>query len=187
MHRMRFGRRGVLTTLSRFVFAAALAGVLTVGPVRALAQGAAPAAKQDWKDRAEYDLFAAIQADTTPASRLDKLNQWKDKYPQTDFDLQRRQLFLATYVALNQPAKAWDAAKDVLAADPKDFTGLYYTMLLTPLIPSATPEQIDAGSKAANALLSGGLDAQFDPAKKPATVTDAQWTQTRTAVEEACH
>jgi tetratricopeptide (TPR) repeat protein len=177
----------VLTKISRFVFAAALVGVFAVGPVRVLAQDAAPAAKQDWKDRAEYDLFAAIQADTTPASRLDKLNQWKDKYPATDFDLQRRQLFLTTYVALNQPAKALDAAKDVLGKDPKDFTGLYYTLLLTPVIPNATPEQLDAATKASAAMLGGGLDDQFAAAKKPATVSDAQWTQTRTAVEEESH
>jgi len=179
----------VLTTSSRFLFAAVLAGALLVGPVRVVAQDtAAPAAqKQEWKDRAEYDLFDSIQKDTNPQTRLDKLNQWKDKYPKTDFAKQRSQLFLTTYAQANQPAKAVDAAKDVLADDPSDFTGLYYTMLETPQVPSPTPDQLDAGTKAANALLNGGLDAQFAAAKKPATVTDAQWAQARRDVEEAAH
>ena len=179
----------MLTTTTRFMFAAVLAGALLVGPVAVKAQqAAAPAGqKQDWKDRAEYDLFDAIQKDTTPQSRLDKLNQWKDKYPQTDFAAQRRALFLDTYVKLNQGPKALEAAKEIVAADPADFTGLYYTMLLSPQTQNPTPDQVDTGAKAANALLNGGIDAQFAPAKKPATVTDAQWTQARTGVEEEAH
>lgn len=179
----------MLTISSRFIFAVALAGVLAVGPGRVLAQeaAAAQAGQPNWKDRGEYDLFDSIQKDATPQSRLDKLNQWKDKYPQTDFSAQRRALFLDTYVKLNQPPKALEAAKDILAADPKDFLALYYTMLLAPQIPSPSAEQVDAAAKAANSLLNGGLDAQFAAAKKPATVTDAQWTQTRTGVEEAAH
>lgn len=178
----------MLTRSSKFLFAAVLAGALMVGPVRVTAQEAAAAPSgQNWKDRAEYDLFDSIQKDATPQSRLDKLNQWKDKYPQTDFSKQRAQLFLTTYAQLNQAPKALDAAKDVLASDPADFTGLYYTMLLTPQLPSATPDQVETANKAANSLLNGGLDAQFAKDKKPATVTDAQWTQARAGVEEAAH
>jgi tetratricopeptide (TPR) repeat protein len=178
----------VLTITSRLIFAVALTGVLAVGPVRVLAQEAAAQAGQpNWKDRGEFDLFDSIQKDTNAQTRLDKLNQWKDKYPQTDFTAQRGQLFLATYAALNQPAKALEAAKEILATTPSDFTGLYYTMLLTPQIPTPSADQIDAASKAATSLLNGGLDTQFAPPKKPAAVTDAQWTQARTGVEEEVH
>ncbi len=179
----------MLTTTSRFLFAAVLAGALLIGPVRMAAQqAAAPAGqKPEWKDRAEYDLFDSIQKDTNPQTRLDKLNQWKDKYPKTDFVKQRDQLFITTYAAAKQPAKALDVAKDILASNPSDFTAQYYTMLLTPQLTSPTPDQLDAATKAANSLLNGGLDAEFAAAKKPATVTDTQWAQARRDVEEASH
>ena len=137
-------------------------------------------------------MYDSITKDATPQSRLDKLNQWKDKYPSTDFITQRRALFLDTYVKLGQVQNALSAAKEVLAADPKDFTALYYVTLLTPQIPGTTgkqaaPDQLEDAQKAANALLSGGLDSQFAADKKPANVTDDQWKKARTDIESVAH
>ncbi|MBV9676781.1 MAG: hypothetical protein JO185_10635, partial [Acidobacteriaceae bacterium] len=66
------------------------------------AGGQQPAAGQkNWKDRAEYDLYAKITQTPDPAARLQLLNQWQDKYPQTDYNQERYQFYLAT---LNQLA-----------------------------------------------------------------------------------
>jgi tetratricopeptide (TPR) repeat protein len=180
-----------LTVLSVLLLAA---GVIAVTPTTLRAQQAPAAAggQKNWKDRAEYDLYDGITKDQNQQSRLDKLNQWKDKYPTTDFAAERRTLFLTTYVGLGQVMQALGAAKEILAATPDDFTALYYTTLLTPQIPAAskqaaTAEQLSDGQKAADALVNGGLDKQFAADKKPANVTDDQWKKARTDIEAVSH
>src|SRR5271154_4381478 len=118
-----------------------MAGLVCVAPVRMRAQDATsqPGQKQpEYKDRGEYDLYDSITKDTNPATRLEKLDQWKAKYPNTDFVKQRRQIYLTTYVALNKVRDALDMAKEILADDPKDFTALYWTVELTPKLPAVT-------------------------------------------------
>jgi tetratricopeptide (TPR) repeat protein len=167
-----------------------IAGLATVG----FAQNApaAQAGQKNWKDQAEYDLFVAIGKDTNPQTKLEKLNQWKEKYPSSDYADARRTLFLQTYSAAGQVANGLAAAKEILATDPKDFPALYYITSMTPQIPAVTQkvptgDQLADGQKAANALLSGALDAQFASDKKPANVSDEQWKQTRTGVEAGAH
>jgi tetratricopeptide (TPR) repeat protein len=169
----------------------ALAGMLSTGPVRLFAQqqqGGAPAqtGQKNWKDRDEYDLYNSILSDQNPQTKLDKLNQWKTKYPSSEFSDARRILYLTTYAALGQVQNALNQAKEILAADPKDFTSLYWTTLLTPQAPP-TPDSLDQGTKAANALLNGGLDTQFASDKKPANVSDEQWKTARRDIEAAAH
>lgn len=171
----------------------ALVGTVWTVPSRLHAQAAAqPAAggakdERQWKDRTEYDLYNAITSATDANTALQKLNEWKEKYPTTAFDKERRTLYLTTDVKLNQPAKAIDAAKDLLALDPNDFRALYYIALLTPQLPSATPDQIDQAQKAANALLGGAIDKQFAPDKKPAATSDADWKKAATDIQIVAH
>ena len=142
------------------------------------AQGAQP----QYKDQAEYTLYSAILADTNPKTKLDKLQEWQTKYPVTDFAKQRKQLYLDTYVKLNQPKDAVAAAKSILADDPKDFTSLYYTMYFTRALAGAnpTPDVLDQGEKATAALL-----ANIDT--PPPNVTAEQWKGARTPVETLGH
>ena len=149
----------------------------------AFAQAPAPQAGQkNWKDRAEFDLFDAMSKDTNPKTKLEKLNQWKEKYPATDFTDLRQTALLTTYVALGQVQDALNTAKETLARDAADFTALYYTALLTPTLATmnvaATPEQLDAAEKAANAILAGA---------KPANVNDADWQKAKGAIEAIAH
>ena len=165
-----------------------LAVVLGIASVQGRAQNAAATGGQpNWKDQAEYELYNAILKDTNPQTKLEKVNQWKDKYPSTEFIAARRTLFLTTYVQLNQVVNALNAAKEILANDPGDFTALYYVTLLTPHAPSPTADQLADAQKAANELLNGGLDKQFAPDKKPAGVTDQQWKKARTDIEAVAH
>ena len=73
------------------------AGQQPAGQQAAGQSGTAPA--KNYKDRAEYDLYSKITQTQDPKARLDLLNQWQDKYPQTDFKQERDQYFLATLAA----------------------------------------------------------------------------------------
>jgi tetratricopeptide (TPR) repeat protein len=143
---------------------------------------AAAAGQPQYKDPAEYTLYSSILADTNPKTRLDKLQEWQTKYPTTEFAKVRKQIYLDTYVKLNQPKDAVDTAKQILAEDPKDFWSLYYTMSLTRAVAGdkPTPDVLDQGEKATTALL-----ANIDT--PPPGVAADKWQGARTPVEALGH
>ncbi len=156
-----------------FVVAIAISSALGLGS--AWGQNQQPAASQtaqkapNWKDRAEYDLVQSSDAEKDPQKKLDLLNQWKLKYPETDFKEKRLEDFVVAYQALNQPDKMLAAAKELLAFNPKNLKALFWIAVLS--VPGQTsPDGLDLAQKAANGLLS---------AEKPAAVTDDQWKQTQ--------
>jgi len=162
--------------------AVAAVGLLTPPWVTGQDQPAAAAKEPQYKDPAEFTLYDSILKDTTPKTKLEKLQEWQTKYPATEFAKQRKQLFLNTYVALNQPKDAVAAAKVILADDPKDFTSLYYTMFYTRTLAgnNPTPDVLDQGEKAAAAIV-----ANIDT--PPPNVTEAQWKGARPGVEMMGH
>ena len=169
----------------KFTLAAGMLGMLSLAPVRIMAQSGTPAAQasqKNWKDRAEYDLFDAITKDANAKTRLDKLQQWEKQYPQTDYKQERHQFFLTTYVALNQPKEAVGVAKQMLADDPKDFNALYYTMFLTRTLYGANHQTsaLDDGEQAGKALV-----ANIDT--PPPGVAADQWAKLRPDIEQLSH
>jgi len=170
--------RKTMTTLT-----AAAAGLLL--SVSVWGQGA-PAQKQ-WKDRAEYDLFDAIVKAQDAKKRLELLNTWKAKYPQTDFRAERNAYYIAVYQQLNQGKELLNFCKsEVLPADPKDMTCLYYVSVLTISLADTSPEALDFGEKCAKAMLEN-LDAAFAPDKKPKEMPEDQFQKQRRAVEAQGH
>src|SRR5260370_11733056 len=167
------------------LLAVAVTGILALAPVALRAQGSKPPASTEpqWKDRAEYDLYEAISKDAMPQTKLEKLIEWRDKYPATDFLAIRQRNFLTTYAALGKVVEALNAAKEMLAKDPNDFYALYYTSFESPLLAASgskpTEEQLSAAEKASNAILN-------DP-KKPSEVTDADWNQVKSAAQVVAH
>jgi tetratricopeptide (TPR) repeat protein len=150
-------------------------------PARMFGQAAAPAAGQpqkNWKDRAEFDLYTSIGQDQNPKTRLEKLQQWSDKYPMTEFADLRQTAYLTTYANLNDGKNATEVAKKILADNPKDFTASYYIMLFTqPLYgQTQTPAILDDGEKAAKTIL-----ANIE--MPPPNVAADQWAKLRPAVE----
>ena len=143
---------------------------------------AAQGEKSPYKDPGEYTLYDSILKDTNPKTKLDKLQEWQTKYPDTTFLKQRKALFFDTYVKLNQPKDAVAAAKVILADDPKDFQALYYTMYFTRALAgnNPTPDVLDQGEKAATAIV-----ANIDT--PPPNVTADQWKGARPGVEELGH
>ena len=166
--------------LSRKVMAVALTSVLGIGA----AQGQTP--QKNWKDRAEYDLFESINKETNGARKLDLLNNWKDKYANTDFKQERLTMFLTTYQALNQPAKMIETAREMLSNDPKEFQALYWITFLTPSMNNPAPDALGSGEQAAGELLAN-LDATFAPEKKPANLSEADWKKARQDMEALGH
>jgi hypothetical protein len=165
--------------------AAGMLGILCLTPVRMFGQTPAPAAQppqKNWKDRAEYDLYDAITKDTNAKTRLEKLQQWEKQYPQTEWLLERRTLLVTTYVQLNQAKEATEAAKQLVAADPKNFTGLYYIMYFTQVVYGQTKAQdaLDQGEQAANTIVSN-IDTP------PPGVTAEQWAKLRPDIELLAH
>jgi tetratricopeptide (TPR) repeat protein len=171
---------------SNLILAVAIAGIIGLAPARAQAPAGGATGQKNWKDRTEYDLFEAARTGKDPKANLEKLDQWKKSYPQTDFLGQRQQLYLANYVAAGQIPNAINTAKEILATDPNNFQALYYITLYTmSLVPpgSATvpPEICDQGEKAAAGMIAN-LDKQ-----KPANMSDADWAKTRQPIEAVAH
>ncbi len=170
---------------SKILLSVSLMGMLCVPAVRMMAQAQPPAStapQKNWKDRAEFDLYDAITKDTNPKTRLEKLQQWQTQYPTTEYSTERKTLFVTTYAALNMPKETTEAAKQLLADDPKSFTAYYYIMLFTQPLYAAnqSPDVLDQGEKAAKAI----LDNINTP---PPNVTEEQWKTLRPQVEPLAH
>src|SRR3954466_6446903 len=73
---------------------------------QAAGQPAGQAGAKNYKDRAEYDLYSKISQTTDPKAKLELLQTWQDKYPQSDFASDRNTLFMVTLsqLAPNDPA-----------------------------------------------------------------------------------
>jgi tetratricopeptide (TPR) repeat protein len=127
------------------------------------------------KDQAEYDLFAGATKETDPNKKLQLLNTWKEKYPDSDYKEDRLKLILGTYQQMGNAAKMADTAKEILATNPNDVSALYWLTLLsgTPGSLPATPDTFATGEKAAQGLLA---------AKKPPEVKEEDWKALKTEV-----
>ncbi len=134
--------------------------------------------QKQWKDRAEYDLWESINKEQNANTKLGLLNTWKQKYPASDYADARIVLFIQTYQALGNAKGMMESAKELVAMDAKNFQGLYWMNLLTISMNDNSPAALDAGEKAGKGLLDA-IPETFDPAKKPANVSDDVWRQER--------
>jgi tetratricopeptide (TPR) repeat protein len=173
---------GKLTGISAITLLSVFTGLTQARPALAAPQQAqsgqvaqsgqtAPGQKQKKvKDQGEYDLFNAVTKETDPNKKLALLKTWQEKYPDSDYKLERLQYMLATYQQLGQTAKMIDTAKEILAIDPKDIQALYWIAFLTPTLGNTSPDALDLAEKAANGLLT---------AEKPANVKEEDWTKAK--------
>jgi hypothetical protein len=133
--------------------------------------------KKDWIDRGEYELVAEqIGKTADPNKKLELLNQWKQKYPNTQFGWERLGAYLVTYQQLGKAKEMFDIAKEMSAADPKNFTGPYYIVLLVQSMQTQDPAMLAEGEKAANTILAN-LNEFFAADKKPAGAADDAWNK----------
>jgi hypothetical protein len=129
------------------------------------------------KDQGEYDLYNNVvkaRNEKNAAQELQYLNQWVDKYPQTDFQDEQLQF----YNELNQPAKVFELGQKILAKNANDLAALTLIPANIQKLPNATQDQIDLSQKCAQTLLTN-LDSL-----KPPTVTDDQWKQAKPGLQQ---
>ncbi len=157
--------------MSRLQRSFALLAILAAGVVW-------PAMAQQAKDQAEVDLFNAILKETNAAQKLQLLEQWKQKYPDTAFKVQRATFYMQAYQQAGQMPKAVEAGLELLALEPANFSANFTVASLVPFIGSNDPKIWAEGEKAATALLR---------AEKPAGVTDADWVGAKKQAEIFAH
>ncbi len=149
------------TLFQKALFCAALAAI-TVSGVWAQAQ-------RNWKDRAEYDLYAgitqALQANDG-AKALAMLKEWTEKYPQSDYGDARPALKLNAYKAANDPKGMLSAADEILAVNANDLTANYWVCTLMVSNPQPAADELVRAAKAGDVL---------SQLAKPAEIPDAQW------------
>ena len=108
---------------------------------------------QDWTDRAEYDMALSVRAQSSAASRLPLLDRWKEKYPNSPTRQLRTELTLAAAQSLGDKARLLASARELVAADPKHFAGLYWIALLTPSLPSPAAASLNETESAAKRVI----------------------------------
>ncbi len=165
----------MLFTLKR---ATAILAIGALGIIQAWAQ----APTKNWKDRAEYDLVQQLTKETNPQTKIGLLKQWEEKYPSSDFKEDRYSTMIQTYQQAANAPEMLATTKRMINDFPKSVTGLYYLNLLTISMNNTSPDALDAGEKAGQAML-GLMDETFSPAKKPAQMTDDQWKKERSNFE----
>src|SRR5215471_15604718 len=146
------------------------------------------------KDQAEYDLFNQTLKDANnPAQQIKDLDQWTQKYPDSDYKDDRLDYYIQAYNANKQPAKVLEVGSQLMARDlksvfkdPKQGPGqvlrILYLMSVNILsLPNASPDQVAAGEKAARAL-GDYANEYFTAANKPANTSDADWAKTKNDV-----
>ena len=124
------------------------------------------------KDQAEFDLIQAIQKEPDAKKRVDLVQQWKDKYPTSDFKSERLQTMVVSQQAAGNAAGMRDAALELIKEEPKVILGYQFMNLLTPSMGDKSEAALANSEKAALGMLD-----LLKTATKPANpnLTDAQW------------
>lgn len=139
-----------------------------------------------WTDRGEYDLVMDIRSEASAQKRVELLDRWQAKYPQSELRQVRRELYLATFEALGDGGRMLKTAREMLGEKANDPVGVYWCTLLVPEVRDAPADVLDAGEKAARQLLAG-LDSYFAAAGKPAAFNDAEWQKRKTSAGLLAH
>jgi len=137
---------------------------------------------QQWRDRAEYDLYQSILNEHGSARRLSLLTNWKERYPASDFIQARNDLFIQTYSAVGKPEMVLAVGNEAIHADPQDFTAMYLMAMNVQKLPKPTADQLAAGQRAASGMLDN-LDMFFATNQKPSNTSDVTWAEARTHAE----
>jgi hypothetical protein len=120
----------------------------------------------NWTDRSEYDLVLTIRAEAAPQKRVALLDQWKEKYPQSDLRQMRRELYLQAYQSQGDGPKMLAMAEEMIGEQPDNFVGLYWCTVLIPAGKDAAPDRLKIGETAARQLLAG-LNGYFPTGTDP--------------------
>jgi len=126
---------------------------------------------QAWADRSEYDLALSLRSETVPANQLALISQWRQKYPKSSLKIWRAELELDAARDAGDWKAVLSAATEIFKADPDNFNGSYWTVLLTPS-QNAPVETLETGVNAARKLVVASTT-------RPPAITDAEWQQNK--------
>ncbi|HWB82696.1 MAG TPA: tetratricopeptide repeat protein [Bryobacteraceae bacterium] len=156
-------------------------------------QGGGTPPQKKVKDQGEYDLFNKFlkdfQGNTDPNTQLQDLATWTQKYPESDYKDDRIYYTEQVYAKMKQPDKVLEYGEQYLktpSGQNKDTiraNALYMIALNAQAIGKPTPEQVEQGRAAAQELIDN-LNVFFADNKKPANMSEADWTKTRGEVEK---
>ncbi|MBM3793034.1 MAG: hypothetical protein FJW31_02995 [Acidobacteria bacterium] len=120
-----------------------IASILTLalGVAGAFAQEAKK--QKQVKDQAEYDLLMLVNKEPAGPKKIELLDQWKQKYPESDFREDRAMVYVQTYQQTGNGQGMWTACKNLLAINPKSAPALYFLMSLTTSLND--PSKFDEG------------------------------------------
>ncbi len=141
----------------------------------AQAPPAAPAKK--FKDDAEQALAIAANNEKDPKAQIEKLDKWKHDYPETEYDMDRLDLYFKAYAALKQFHEQIGVAKEMLQKFPNNMGLLRSILVAFQQISSPSAEDRAAANDAA-AYIVNHADEVFAPDQAKANgMTDEQWKQ----------
>lgn len=133
----------------------------------------AQAPQKQLKDAAEGELVQAIQKETDAKKRLQLIEQWKEKYPTSDFKSERAAAMLATAQAAQDAGKTRDAAREIIAVDQGQ--GPASMQAYAVLVQFGMKDMNEAEvSENAQKMLSSLNTAMADD-KKPANISAPDW------------
>jgi hypothetical protein len=188
---------GALTLLTGLVAVPAALAQATSNPQsnqpQATGQTAATGQNtKNWKDRAEYDLALKVSQTADPKQRLELLNTWTDKYPQTDYIQDRLQSYMVTLNQLaasdpNARKQLIDKAEEMLKVDPNNFTADYFIATWGPQLGGTPSPDLEGQVDTAAHGMLDNIDKQFAPDKKPANMSADQWAQAKTVATALAH
>ena len=116
-----------MVSKSRRLSACVLA--FTLGVAGALAQEAKK--QKQVKDQGEYDILQLVNKEAVGPKKIELLDQWKQKYPETEFKEDRAMVYVQTYQGTGDAPKMWTACEDLLAINPKSAPALFFLMSLS--------------------------------------------------------
>jgi tetratricopeptide (TPR) repeat protein len=134
-----------------------------------------------WKDgQAEWKMFDSAKNEPDARKKLTLIDAWKTKYPETDFQMVRLQLYLSAYQQLNDIPHLLATLNEMQALDPKDLTVMSPFMYYAIASNDVSPAALDKAQKVAQAAL-----ANLD--NRPSTIQEEQWPQARKQIEALAH
>ena len=137
---------------------------------------------KQWKNPAELDLYTAFSKETDLKKKVVLLDQWKQKYPDSDFKVDGLLQYLPAYEGLRMPEKVIETGAEILTIDPKNLWALYFMIGNTQHLTRPTPALLNQADQAAGAVLAN-LDELFALSRKPANVGEPDWKKTRAEAE----
>jgi tetratricopeptide (TPR) repeat protein len=139
------------------------------------------AAKEpQWQGQAEFDMYNAVQKESDAHRKLAAIDAWKQKFPHTEFQVQRLALYLNVYQQLNDFPKLIETLSAMLELNPRDLQVMNGIMFYAMQSNAPDAAGLEQAVKVAQAALAN-LDV------KPAGVADGQWPAFRKNVEALAH